>query len=53
MSITNTRATGLYESSGLGVVGTLERGLRHPTQGHVGLHIMYRTLDQDPTRARR
>lgn len=50
---TNTRAIGLYESLGFSVVGTLERGFRHPTRGHVGLHIMYRTLDQDPTRPRR
>ena len=46
---TNTRAIGLYESLGFAVVGTLERGFRHPAHGHVGLHIMYRVLDEDPT----
>ena len=53
MPVTNTRTTGLYESLGFGVVDTLKRGFRHPTQGHVGLHIMYRALDHAPARARR
>ena len=46
---TNTFAIKLYQSLGFRVVGTLEEGFRHPTLGYVGLHIMYRTLNEpDP-----
>ncbi|WP_424215272.1 GNAT family N-acetyltransferase [Streptomyces sp. BI20] len=41
---TNTRAVGLYESLGFEVVGTLAEGFRHPREGYVGLHVMYRLL---------
>jgi GNAT superfamily N-acetyltransferase len=41
---TNTRAVALWQSLGLEIVATLPGGFRHPTRGHVGLHIMYREL---------
>ncbi|MBO2455343.1 GNAT family N-acetyltransferase [Actinomadura barringtoniae] len=41
---TNTHAVNLYKSLGFDVVGTLSEGFKHPTEGYVGLHIMYRKL---------
>jgi L-amino acid N-acyltransferase YncA len=41
---TNLPAVKLYQSLGFEVVGTLSEGFHHPTQGYVGLHIMYRKL---------
>lgn len=41
---TNTRAVRLWESLGFEIVGTLREGFRHPTEGYVGLHVMYRLL---------
>ncbi|MPZ81997.1 MAG: GNAT family N-acetyltransferase [Actinophytocola sp.] len=41
---TNTRAVGLWRSLGFEILGTLPEGFRHPTEGFVGLHIMYRKL---------
>lgn len=41
---TNVHAVKLYESLGFEVVGTLSEGFKHPAQGYVGLHIMYRKL---------
>ncbi|MFG2191919.1 GNAT family N-acetyltransferase [Streptomyces sp. NPDC048639] len=41
---TNELAVKLYESLGFEVIGTVPEGFRHPTRGHVGLHIMYRAL---------
>jgi GNAT superfamily N-acetyltransferase len=40
----NTRAVALWRSLGFEVLGTLPDGFNHPTQGYVGLHIMYRRL---------
>ncbi|OON82601.1 GNAT family N-acetyltransferase [Streptomyces tsukubensis] len=41
---TNTHAVKLYRALGFEVVGTMPEGFRHPTLGHVGLHIMQRPL---------
>ena len=41
---TNVHAVQLYRSLGFQVLGTLPEGSRHPTQGCVGLHIMYLVL---------
>ena len=41
---TNTRAVALWRSLGFEVIATLPEGFRHPTEGDVGLHIMYRRL---------
>ena len=41
---TNTRAVSLWRSLGFEVLGTIPEGFRHPTEGYVGLHIMYRQL---------
>jgi GNAT superfamily N-acetyltransferase len=41
---TNTRAVALWESLGFAVPATIPEGFRHPTVGHVGLHVMFRTL---------
>jgi L-amino acid N-acyltransferase YncA len=40
----NTRAVALWKSLGFEIVGTIPEGFRHPTEGYVGLHIMYRRL---------
>jgi L-amino acid N-acyltransferase YncA len=40
----NTRAVALYESLGFEVLATIPEGFRHPTQGYVGLLVMYRRL---------
>jgi L-amino acid N-acyltransferase YncA len=41
---TNTRAVALWRSLGFDVAGTLPEAFRHPTQGYVALHVMYRLL---------
>jgi L-amino acid N-acyltransferase YncA len=41
---TNTAAVALWKSLGFEVVGTLPEGFRHPVNGYVGLHVMYRRL---------
>lgn len=41
---TNTRAVTLWRSLGFQIVGTVPEAFRHPTQGYVGLHVMYRLL---------
>lgn len=41
---TNTRAVALWRSLGFEVLGTLPEGFNHPTEGYVGLHIMFRRL---------
>ena len=40
----NARAVALWKSLGFRIIGTLPEGFRHPTEGYVGLHIMYRPL---------
>ncbi|MCK1797221.1 GNAT family N-acetyltransferase [Streptomyces sp. XM4193] len=41
---TNSRAVALWQSLGFEIMTTLPEGFRHPTEGFVGLHIMYRQL---------
>src|SRR5437763_1955268 len=41
---TNTRAVGLWRSLGFEIIGTVPGAFRHPTDGYVGLHVMYRRL---------
>ena len=41
---TNTRAVALWRSLGFDVLATVPEAFDHPTQGRVGLHIMYRQL---------
>jgi GNAT superfamily N-acetyltransferase len=44
VAASNVRAVGLYESLGFTIIGTVPEGFRHPTEGFVGLHVMYRPL---------
>ncbi|WP_344364079.1 GNAT family N-acetyltransferase [Streptomyces gobitricini] len=41
---TNVHAVRLYERLGFRVVGTVPEAFRHPTEGYVALHVMYRPL---------
>jgi GNAT superfamily N-acetyltransferase len=41
---TNTHAVKLYRSLGFEVIGTVPEAFRHPTEGYVGLHVMYLRL---------
>ena len=41
---TNVRAVALWRSLGFEIIGTVPEAFRHPTDGYVGLHIMYRRL---------
>ena len=41
---TNTRATALWQSLGFEVLTTIPEAFEHPTDGYVGLHVMYRRL---------
>jgi GNAT superfamily N-acetyltransferase len=41
---TNTPAVALWQSLGFDVIGTVPEAFRHPRQGYVGLHVMYRFL---------
>lgn len=41
---TNTSAVALWRSLGFEVVGTVPGAFRHPTQGYVGLHVMFLAL---------
>ena len=40
----NARAVALWLSFGFEILTTVPEAFRHPTQGFVGLHIMYRRL---------
>ncbi|HYJ69428.1 MAG TPA: GNAT family N-acetyltransferase [Nocardioidaceae bacterium] len=40
----NGRAVGLWRSLGFEIMTTIPDGFRHPTEGYVGLHIMFRRL---------
>jgi ribosomal protein S18 acetylase RimI-like enzyme len=40
----NTRAVSLWRSLGFEILATIPEGFRHPTDGYVGLHVMYRPL---------
>ncbi|MBF9134515.1 GNAT family N-acetyltransferase [Plantactinospora sp. S1510] len=46
----NRSAVALYERHGFEVVGTVPGAFAHPTLGRVGLHVMYRELE-DPSDA--
>jgi L-amino acid N-acyltransferase YncA len=41
---TNTRAVALWRSLGFEIIGTVPEAFSHPTDGYVGLHVMYRRL---------
>ncbi|MEP7024300.1 MAG: GNAT family N-acetyltransferase [Actinomycetota bacterium] len=41
VAASNERAVALWRSLGMGILATVPDGFRHPTQGLVGLHIMY------------
>jgi GNAT superfamily N-acetyltransferase len=41
---TNEHAVALWLSLGFEILATVPEGFEHPTQGYVGLHIMYRAL---------
>ncbi len=41
---TNERAVALWRSLGFEILATVPEGFEHPTQGYVGLHLMYRAL---------
>jgi GNAT superfamily N-acetyltransferase len=40
----NQRAVRLWQSLGFEILGTVPAGFEHPTEGFVGLHVMYRRL---------
>ena len=40
----NTHAVALWKSLGFQILTTVPEGFQHPTQGYVGLHIMYQPL---------
>ena len=44
VAATNTRAIALYESLGFDIVGTVPGAFKHPSEGYVGLCVMYRAL---------
>jgi GNAT superfamily N-acetyltransferase len=44
VAATNTRAITLYESLGFEIIGTVPGAFLHPTEGYVGLCVMYRAL---------
>lgn len=41
---TNDGAVALWQSLGFEIVGTVPGAFRHPTQGYVGLHVMFLAL---------
>lgn len=41
---TNTRAVALWQAIGFEILTTIPEGFHHPTQGYVGLHIMFQRL---------
>lgn len=45
---TNSRAIALWETLGFEILTTIPGAFRHPTEGYVGLHVMYRRLDSEP-----
>ena len=44
VAASNTRAVALWQSVGLQIMTTIPGGFRHPQQGDVGLHIMFKAL---------
>lgn len=49
---TNHGAIALWQSLGFDVIGTVPQAFDHPSEGLVGLHIMYRSLAADSGRQR-
>lgn len=41
---TNTGAIALWRSLGFEIIGTVPRAFRHPSEGFVPIHVMYRDL---------
>jgi GNAT superfamily N-acetyltransferase len=41
---TNTRAVALWRSLGFEIIGTVPEAFRHPVDGYVGSHVMYRRV---------
>ncbi len=48
---TNRHAVRLYERLGFRIVGTVPGAFRHPVEGYVGLHVMFRSCDAACRRA--
>lgn len=44
VAATNVHAVRLYEQLGFETIGVVPRAFRHPVEGLVGLHVMYRDL---------
>jgi GNAT superfamily N-acetyltransferase len=44
VAASNVRAVALWQSVGMEIMTTIPGGFRHPTQGDVGLHIMFKAL---------
>jgi ribosomal protein S18 acetylase RimI-like enzyme len=44
VAASNVHAIRLYEQLGFVTIGVIPRGFRHPVQGLVGLHVMYRDV---------
>ena len=44
VAASNRSAVELYERHGFSVIGTVPEAFEHPTQGRVGLHVMYAKL---------
>ena len=42
---TNVHAVRLWRSVGFEILATVPKGFRHPTEGYVGLHLMWRSLE--------
>lgn len=40
----NTRAVKLWQAIGFDILATVPEAFKHPTQGYVGLHIMYQAF---------
>ena len=41
---TNVHAVRLWQSVGFEILATIPEGFRHPTEGYVGLLVMWRSL---------
>ncbi|QIS13674.1 GNAT family N-acetyltransferase [Nocardia arthritidis] len=44
VAASNRRAVELYRRLGFEIIGTVPGAFRHPAEGRVGLHVMYREL---------
>jgi GNAT superfamily N-acetyltransferase len=45
VAASNDTAVSLYEHLGFTIIGTVPGAFEHPTQGRVGLHVMYHDLE--------